>query len=223
MCTYQTETLKVSGSAKTASGWTKMTDATVYFDHPVHYGAGHALLIDVLNPGEGPSTPGLRSLQVVGADQHHARRVDGHHRHFDRPDRAAGHLHRDSHKSSSTKQHLLSVVDDSRLHDRYFGAGRELGPSRRHVGSREDVQPWLRRLYVLLLTAQCHLDVGYVGRHLARRHATLSGRRRRVLDRELDGDSHGRLPRTPTRHGHWHQSDRRYLGILHRTHLGWSP
>ena len=55
MCTYQTETLKVSGSAKTAGGWTSMTDATVYFDHPVHYGAGHALLIDVLNPSQGPS------------------------------------------------------------------------------------------------------------------------------------------------------------------------
>ncbi|MCU1363043.1 MAG: hypothetical protein JWM55_871 [Acidimicrobiaceae bacterium] len=55
MCTYQTETLKVSGSAKTASGWTTMTDATVYFDHPVHFSAGHALLIDVLNPAQGPS------------------------------------------------------------------------------------------------------------------------------------------------------------------------
>ena len=55
MCTYQTEKVTIKGSAKTPDGWTTMTDATVYFDHPVHYGAGHALLIDVLNPQQGPS------------------------------------------------------------------------------------------------------------------------------------------------------------------------
>jgi hypothetical protein len=55
MCTYQTERLDVSGSAKTQTGWTSMTQATVYFDHPVHYLAGHALMIDLLNPAEGPS------------------------------------------------------------------------------------------------------------------------------------------------------------------------
>ena len=55
MCTYQTEKVAIEGSAKTPDGWTSMTDATVYFDHPVHYGAGHALLIDVLNPQQGPS------------------------------------------------------------------------------------------------------------------------------------------------------------------------
>jgi Family of unknown function (DUF6295) len=67
MCTYQTETLKVAGSAKTPSGWTKMTDATVYFDHPVHYGAGHALLIDVLNPSEGPSARAALELSPESA------------------------------------------------------------------------------------------------------------------------------------------------------------
>ena len=55
MCTYQTELLSIEASAKTPSGWSKMTRATVYFDHPVHYPAGHALLIDVLNPEQGPS------------------------------------------------------------------------------------------------------------------------------------------------------------------------
>jgi hypothetical protein len=47
--------LSIEASAKTPSGWSKMTRATVYFDHPVHYPAGHALLIDVLNPEQGPS------------------------------------------------------------------------------------------------------------------------------------------------------------------------
>ena len=56
MCTYQTEKLTIEGSAKTPDGWTKVTDATVYFDHPVHYGAGHALLIDARTPSFTPST-----------------------------------------------------------------------------------------------------------------------------------------------------------------------
>jgi hypothetical protein len=55
VCTYQTEHLEVRASAKTPDGWTSMTNAIVYFDHPVHFGAGHALMIDLLNPSKGPS------------------------------------------------------------------------------------------------------------------------------------------------------------------------
>lgn len=55
MCTYTTETLEVSASAKGANGWFRATSASVYFDHPVHYPAGHALMIDVLNTGAGVS------------------------------------------------------------------------------------------------------------------------------------------------------------------------
>jgi hypothetical protein len=55
VCTYQTERLSVSASAKTPAGWAAMTDATVYFDHPVHYFAEHALMIDVLCPQDGPA------------------------------------------------------------------------------------------------------------------------------------------------------------------------
>ena len=36
MCTYQTTTLGMEGSGKGADGWFPVTDATVYFDHPVH-------------------------------------------------------------------------------------------------------------------------------------------------------------------------------------------
>ena len=53
MCTYQTERLSLAGSAKGGNGWFRVTDATVYFDHPVHYPAGHALMIDFLNPSRG--------------------------------------------------------------------------------------------------------------------------------------------------------------------------
>ena len=41
MCTYLTETITVAGSGKGAAGWFRVTDATVYFDHPVHALAEH--------------------------------------------------------------------------------------------------------------------------------------------------------------------------------------
>ncbi|MDE3031555.1 MAG: hypothetical protein KGI65_08055 [Acidobacteriota bacterium] len=55
MCTYNTETLDVTGSAKGATGWFRATNASVYFDHPVHLPAGHALMIDVLSRERGAS------------------------------------------------------------------------------------------------------------------------------------------------------------------------
>jgi Family of unknown function (DUF6295) len=55
MCTYNTEKIEVTGSGKGASGWFGLTDATVYFDHPVHAMADHTLNIDFLNPAMGPS------------------------------------------------------------------------------------------------------------------------------------------------------------------------
>ena len=55
MCTYNTEKIEITGSGKGASGWFSLTDATVYFDHPVHAMAEHTLNIDFLNPAKGPS------------------------------------------------------------------------------------------------------------------------------------------------------------------------
>ncbi|MGH3156353.1 MAG: DUF6295 family protein [Streptosporangiaceae bacterium] len=55
MCTYLTEKVPVTGSGKGADGWFGVTEATVYFDHPVHAQAEHTLNIDFLNPGRGPS------------------------------------------------------------------------------------------------------------------------------------------------------------------------
>ena len=45
----------VSGSAKGGSGWFRVTDGSVYFDHPVHAPYGHTLNIDFLAPAQGPS------------------------------------------------------------------------------------------------------------------------------------------------------------------------
>lgn len=67
MCTYQTEHLEVRASAKTSDGWTSMTNAIVYFDHPVHFGAGHALMIDLLNPSIGPSARAALEMDADSA------------------------------------------------------------------------------------------------------------------------------------------------------------
>ena len=55
MCTYLTEKVAISGSAKVASGWFRVTEGSVYFDHPVHAPYGHTLNIDFLSPAQGPS------------------------------------------------------------------------------------------------------------------------------------------------------------------------
>jgi hypothetical protein len=54
MCTYVTETLPVTGSAKGADGWFRVTDASVYYDHPVHALAEHTLNVDLRRPADGP-------------------------------------------------------------------------------------------------------------------------------------------------------------------------
>ena len=54
MCTYVTETLPLTGSAKADGTWFRLQDATVYFDHPVHALADHTLNIDLARPGAGP-------------------------------------------------------------------------------------------------------------------------------------------------------------------------
>jgi len=56
MCTYITDTITVSGSAKGVDGqWLRVTDASVYFDHPAHALADHTLNIDLRRPSDGPS------------------------------------------------------------------------------------------------------------------------------------------------------------------------
>ena len=55
MCTYATVTTDIQGSAKGPGGrWFSVTNAAVYFDHPVHAMAEHTLNIDVTDPSRGP-------------------------------------------------------------------------------------------------------------------------------------------------------------------------
>ncbi len=76
MCTYRTESFGVTASGKGPSttgvgpgtagtrgtpdgaptaGWVGLSEAMVYFDHPVHLAAEHSLNIDFLAPGAGPA------------------------------------------------------------------------------------------------------------------------------------------------------------------------
>jgi hypothetical protein len=55
MCTYQQVSTQLAGSGKGPAEWIKMTEASVYLDHPVHADWAHTLNIDVRNPALGPS------------------------------------------------------------------------------------------------------------------------------------------------------------------------
>lgn len=56
MCTYATVQTQIAGSAKGPNGsWFAVTDAAVYYDHPVHALAEHTLNIDLTDPRRGPS------------------------------------------------------------------------------------------------------------------------------------------------------------------------
>jgi Family of unknown function (DUF6295) len=68
MCTYATTRTEIDGSAKgPGSGWFHVTDATVYFDHPVHAMAEHTLNIDLADPAAGPSARVALELTAASA------------------------------------------------------------------------------------------------------------------------------------------------------------
>jgi hypothetical protein len=70
MCTYATMRSEVDGSAKgPGSAWFHVTDATVYFDHPVHAMAEHTLNIDFANPAAGPAARVAVELTVASAQE----------------------------------------------------------------------------------------------------------------------------------------------------------
>ena len=54
MCTYLTEKSRSPEAARAARAGSAVSDASVYFDHPVHAMAEHTLNIDFRNPGKGP-------------------------------------------------------------------------------------------------------------------------------------------------------------------------
>ena len=55
MCTYTTMRAQLDGSGKGPNGsWQHITDATVYFDHPVHAPHEHTLNIDLTAASRAP-------------------------------------------------------------------------------------------------------------------------------------------------------------------------
>lgn len=68
MCTYTTIRTEMDGSAKGPHGkWFHVTDATVYYDHPVHAMAPHTLNIDVADPASGPAARVALELTATSA------------------------------------------------------------------------------------------------------------------------------------------------------------
>jgi Family of unknown function (DUF6295) len=67
MCTYQTELIHIAGSGKGPAEWLRLTDASVYVDHPVHAMAGHTVNIDLRNPAQGPAARVALELHPAGA------------------------------------------------------------------------------------------------------------------------------------------------------------
>jgi Family of unknown function (DUF6295) len=55
MCTYSTEHVAATGSGKGAHGWFRLSEVSVYFDHPAHALADHTLNLDFINPAQGPA------------------------------------------------------------------------------------------------------------------------------------------------------------------------
>jgi hypothetical protein len=70
MCTYLTMQTSIDGSAKGPNGsWFHVSDATVYFDHPVHAMAEHTLNIDFANPSKGPAARVAVELTAASAKE----------------------------------------------------------------------------------------------------------------------------------------------------------
>jgi hypothetical protein len=68
MCTYETVRTDLDGSAKGPGGsWFHITNATVYFDHPVHAMAEHTLNVDFADPARGPAARVAVELTAASA------------------------------------------------------------------------------------------------------------------------------------------------------------
>jgi hypothetical protein len=67
MCTYVVEQAAIFGSAKGPSGWMKVDQANVYYDHPYHAPLDHALNIDFVDASGGPGSRVAVELSAASA------------------------------------------------------------------------------------------------------------------------------------------------------------
>jgi hypothetical protein len=69
MCTMIVQKVPLEGFGKGTDGWFDMNQANVCWDHPFHAPAEHALNIDFVNEGYGPSARVAVELSVDSARQ----------------------------------------------------------------------------------------------------------------------------------------------------------
>ena len=55
MCAGKVEIVEIDGSGKGSQGWFDLSRAQVVYDHPFHARMEESLIIDLVNPGLGPS------------------------------------------------------------------------------------------------------------------------------------------------------------------------
>jgi hypothetical protein len=67
MCSYIVEKAALTGSAKAAGTWGRITNAVVAVDHPSHATLDHALIVDLVNAGRPVSERIALELSVESA------------------------------------------------------------------------------------------------------------------------------------------------------------
>ena len=67
MCTMIAQQVKINGSGKGMSGWFKLHEANVSYDHPFDAPFEHALNIDFVNEAQGPGARVAVELSVEAA------------------------------------------------------------------------------------------------------------------------------------------------------------
>ena len=67
MCTMIAQQVKINGSGKGTSGWFKLHEASVSYDHPFDAPFEHALNIDFVNEAQGPGARVAVELSVEAA------------------------------------------------------------------------------------------------------------------------------------------------------------
>jgi hypothetical protein len=67
MCTMIAQQVRIDGSGKGTSGWFKLREANVSYDHPFDAPFEHALNIDFVNEAQGPGARVAVELSVEAA------------------------------------------------------------------------------------------------------------------------------------------------------------
>jgi hypothetical protein len=67
MCTMIASKTPVTGGAKGAQGWFPLSQAIVGYDHTTFMRNEHALLLDFVNPGIGPSARVAVEMDIASA------------------------------------------------------------------------------------------------------------------------------------------------------------